>query len=363
MTMARHPTTTAPGRATVRAVYAEHLVALLEEAGIPRSRILSGTGLGPGPIEGGSPHITFAQQLRVYTNAATRYPGNDLGIRLGQRIRLSDHGVLGFAVQSSRDLAQAFRICMRFMAVAGPLLDFELKPAGATAVVVMHELAPLGDALPLAVDEALTVLATQLLAQTEPATRAVAVTVPYTPGDPDMLESLLGCRPEHRAGPPTLTLRARDLVRPFRLSDEETAALCEARLAELVERLGNDGDLVATVRRLLVEDPRRYRSLDAAAAALHVSGRTLRRRLADEGTAFRALRDEVLRALAIDYLEHTDLGIDDVADLLGYADVPNFYRAFRRWTGHPPGRLRDRPKTWRGPQPAGNRDVPAGHLR
>lgn len=336
---------TESGRATVRAVYAGHLVAILAESGVPHGRILSGTGLKLDdlkPANAGidASRITFAQQLLIYRNAVARYSARDLGIRLGQRIRLSDHGVFGFAVQSSRNLAQALRVMVRFVAVAGPLFNIEVRADSRHVSIEMHEMAPLDDVLPVAADEMLTVLATQLLAQTEPATRAASVTVPYAPGDTNALAKLLGCRPTRHAGPTTVTLEAADMERPFRLSDEETAALCEARCAEMLERLGAESDLVEVVRRLLVEDPRRYRSLDALAARLHMSGRTLRRRLADSGASFRTIRDDVSRVLALDYLQHTDLAVDDVADLLGYADVPNFYRAFRRWTGRSPAEAR-----------------------
>jgi AraC-like DNA-binding protein len=77
---------------------------------------------------------------------------------------------------------------------------------------------------------------------------------------------------------------------------------------------------------------------------VHVSPRTLRRRLREEGTTFQALADDTLRELAEELLRG-EAPIATVADRHGYADAVAFTRAFKRWTGEPPGawshRIRD----------------------
>lgn len=338
--------TTGRARPAPLPVYAAHLVAILEAAGVPAARTLAGTSLSAAdlvadPDSGGEPaRISLAQQHRVYTNAVACYPGRDLGIRLGRRQRISDHGVLGFAMQSSRDLGDALRIASRFHTITGTLLDFELRRSDEHLTIAMREMEPLGAAYPVAVEEMLTVLARQLLSQTTPATRAAAVTLTYAPGDAHALEALLGCAPEPGAPHTSVSLRLEDLRRPFLLSDAETAALCEARCAALLARLGGESETVAKVRRVLVEHAREAHTLERVAASLHVSPRTLRRRLAAAGTSFREVRGDVNRSLALDYLTHSSLGVDEIAELLGYAETTNFYRAFARWTGRTPAAVR-----------------------
>ena len=50
----------------------------------------------------------------------------------------------------------------------------------------------------------------------------------------------------------------------------------------------------------------------------------------------------VRKGLALDYLQRSNLSVDEIASLLGYTDTPNFYRAFKKWTGSPPGAFRGR---------------------
>jgi AraC-like DNA-binding protein len=81
---------------------------------------------------------------------------------------------------------------------------------------------------------------------------------------------------------------------------------------------------------------------EAVAQALHVSQRTLQRRLQDEGTSFQRLLDDTRRELAEQYLAQPNLTLLEAAYLLGFADPSNFFRAFRRWFGLTPGEYRAR---------------------
>ena len=81
------------------------------------------------------------------------------------------------------------------------------------------------------------------------------------------------------------------------------------------------------------------------ARALHLSERTLNRRLRDEGSSFRHIRSSVLQSWARRYLVETTHSIETIAPLLGYGDAANFRRAFRNWEGLSPGEYRRRETT------------------
>jgi AraC-like DNA-binding protein len=76
------------------------------------------------------------------------------------------------------------------------------------------------------------------------------------------------------------------------------------------------------------------------ARALHLSSRTLQRRLEQEGTRFGEVLDGVRLDVARRLLADRTLALGDIAFRLGFADLATFSRAFKRWTGEPPGQWR-----------------------
>ena len=76
------------------------------------------------------------------------------------------------------------------------------------------------------------------------------------------------------------------------------------------------------------------------AQILDISDTTLRRRLREEGTSYLALREQSLREAAEYQLRNTDRDIEQIAGALGFSDGTAFRRAFHRWTGQAPSKLR-----------------------
>ena len=81
-------------------------------------------------------------------------------------------------------------------------------------------------------------------------------------------------------------------------------------------------------------------SIDSIANQIHVSARTLQRRLEDEGTSFAELLDQTRNIAAVEYLKDPHISITETAFLLGFSDSSTFYRAFKRWTKQTPAQFR-----------------------
>jgi len=94
-----------------------------------------------------------------------------------------------------------------------------------------------------------------------------------------------------------------------------------------------------------------------------MTSRTLRRRLKDEELSFSEIVDDVYRALAVEYLKTTHMSVDDIGMLMGFNDVANFRKAFRRWTGQTPSEIRrDVPREWISPIRSSRRTSDAGSV-
>ena len=102
---------------------------------------------------------------------------------------------------------------------------------------------------------------------------------------------------------------------------------------QVVEPKGSVGSIPARVREMARDSlPDALPDLHELARKLDIHARSLRRKLSREGANYRRIVDDVRRELALLYLAE-GLSPNDVCDLLGYAESPVLYRAFRRWTG------------------------------
>jgi AraC-like DNA-binding protein len=94
------------------------------------------------------------------------------------------------------------------------------------------------------------------------------------------------------------------------------------------------------LRRYLAERMPLPTNAETAAEALHLSVRTLHRRLADEDTSFQRVKDEFRRDMALQMLSTSQSPLNLISERLGFDSVASFHRAFRGWTGETPGAFR-----------------------
>jgi AraC-like DNA-binding protein len=77
-------------------------------------------------------------------------------------------------------------------------------------------------------------------------------------------------------------------------------------------------------------------NIEAIAARLGLSRRTLSRKLQAEGTTFERVLDSLRHRMALDYLDARKVSVSQTAYLVGFSDPAAFSRAFKRWTGASP---------------------------
>ena len=129
---------------------------------------------------------------------------------------------------------------------------------------------------------------------------------------------------------------------PIRRDEAAVNLFLQGAPGKIVMLYRRDRELVLRVRELLRDALPENMDLDRAAALLHLSPRTLHRRLADEGVNFRSIKEALRRDTALARIAKSGETIADIAAELGYADTSTFYRAFIDWTGIAPSAYRRR---------------------
>ncbi len=139
----------------------------------------------------------------------------------------------------------------------------------------------------------------------------------------------------------TVVFSAEDAVRPFLTANDRMWEFFAPELRRRLSELDASTTVTERVRAALLELlPAGDSSMSAVARDLAMSTRTLQRRLKDEGSTFKGVLSETREALAMHYLEQSDLAVGEISFLLGYEDARSFYRAVRGWTGSTPQLLR-----------------------
>jgi len=106
------------------------------------------------------------------------------------------------------------------------------------------------------------------------------------------------------------------------LSEEPEASLASLATAIIIDRLPSGTPNVADV-----------------AFEMHMTPRTLQRRLMEEGGSFKDLLNRARKQLAEGYIRAGSRSQKEIAFLLGFADISHFSRAFKSWFGCPPGQM------------------------
>ena len=123
---------------------------------------------------------------------------------------------------------------------------------------------------------------------------------------------------------------------PIRRDEAALAAFLDGAPGKITTLYRRDREMVIRVRDLLRAALPDTLSLDDIAGRLHLSPRTIHRRLDNEGSSFRAIKDALRRDMALSRLTKTRDPIARIAADLGYTETSAFYRAFVEWTGMAP---------------------------
>lgn len=324
------------------------LVDLLREEGIGPEEVLAGSGVESHQLGAPSTRISARQLLAVFRNALRLSRDPALAIKAGKHIHITHFGMYGYALLSSATPRDAIDFALRYRPLAATLLGLRFREEEGDAVWEFS------DALLLGMDSELFrfvlefQLGTQLSVHGDILGRPVVPveirTVYPAPPHAALYEELLGC-PTHFDQPRNeLRFNSEWLEQKLTFANPITAALVRETCDQLLKELKTSTGIAGKVFDMLMAQPGRFPDVETVAAQLHMTSRTLRRKLQAQDTSYQTILTDVRKQLAIDYLRKTRMNTDDIAASLGFSDAANFRHAFKKWTGKTPSEFRTEPR-------------------
>ena len=319
----------------------------LQERELPA--LLQGTGL---PVEvllaGDESRMSGEQQLQVLANARRIGRARDFGLRLGRRLDPAAHGPIGYLALSSPDLQTALRSLRDFLPIRIPFAQLELQESRHAMSCRLQILLDAGPEEQRMLVECFA-LVIQALVENFLGRRLTEALIHFDfPPPPyhDLYRDYLHSTYLFEQQDNCVMLPASMMEEQNPLGGAASYAAARAMCAELLARVPlTELTMADRVKRFLLAQPAGSVGEEEVARSLFISKRTLARRLAAEGTGYRQVRDDLLAEMAGLHLRESALSVEAIAALLGYHDVANFRRAFRRWYGtSPQAYRRDRSK-------------------
>ena len=130
---------------------------------------------------------------------------------------------------------------------------------------------------------------------------------------------------------------------PFNRHDPEIHELLCKHASHLLNRLAERKPVESVTKFISNQLPFGVPEIEDAAKNLHVSVRTLQRKLSEHELTFSGLIDSIRKDLALSYLRNTNTKIVYITQMLGFSEQSAFQRAFKRWTGKTPRQYRNEP--------------------
>lgn len=324
------------------------LLQVVEARGLPGAQLLSAAGMTEADLERPEGHVYASEYAALIAQAMTLTGDPCLGCEIGLNMPPTMHGFLGYALLSASTLGEALELGVKYARLASRFVDVRVEHAPDGVVLTLQELLPLGFVHQFGIESTMTGwfhTAEQLVGKINLRGSNPPAELRFAWPRPAGFD-----RYELRLPPARFDCAAhqifvphRELQRPLALAHPVAArqarAHCDSELALL---LSSEGSFITTVAEALTLSATGYPGMDQIAERLHLSTRTLMRRLDKLGVSFRQLMDERRRLDAQVLLADSTQSIEAIATRLGYANPANFTRAFRRWTNETPSKYRER---------------------
>jgi len=327
---------------TVLSNIAVVLCRALDDRGIDGRAVLAGAGIDYDDAANPDTRITLKQHQALWNLAVKRTGDPCLGLSVGQSFPPAALHGLGLGWMASTTLKTAFDRLIRYQRLLSTNAELEWEESGDSYRFVGRPRIAAPDFESAPADATLAVVVQLCRITLSESVSPVKVCVKHDRrAHKAQYEGFFGCSVTFDAPSYSLEFDKALLAEVLPGANPLLTRINDQAVADYLARF-DQNDTMTRVRQHLIEALVDGRPDQASIArALNLSLRQLQRELADQGTSFRQVTEDVRRDLAMSYLRERQKSIGEISWLLGYTEPANFSRSFKKWTGQTPKVFRE----------------------
>lgn len=322
----------------------ELMLQFARNRGIAPERLMAGTRLTMKDLKNSESVISAAQELKVIQNLIRAVPqAAHVGLEIGLSYQLSAYGLLGYGLLSSANGEAALALARRFLPLTYTFAAIAITSNGSTTRMVFTPAPDLpGNTARFVVERAMGATSRVLRDVLGSDFRLESFELAYPVGrELASVGTVLGTPVRYTRAANAIAFQRALLKRPLPQANPMTADMCARMCQELLRKRSPRVDTAAFIRESLASHSFTHVPLIGEfARMLNASERTLKRRLKDEGTSFRALSNMARLDRANALLRENRMPLAQIAADLGFSEPTAFSQAYKKWTGVAPSRAR-----------------------
>ena len=315
---------------------------IAQKQGLTKEACLANTGINDAMLTDPSAEIEASQELQLIENIVDGLGDNpSIALEVGSHYHLTTYGIWGFAFTSSRTLRDAVEIGLRYISLTFAFCKISLNEEGEYAYLYVDSDGVPEKLRPFVLNrDTAAIMNIHRELFTDPMPVEEFYLQSDAPQDISIYKTVFNIEPKFGQARNYAVFQRSLLDLPLPTANETTMQLLVAQCQNLLEQRQSRTGVANKVRQRLIASIDKAVNMEAISEALCVSPRTLRRQLTAENTSFRNLQEEVRETLACEFIQTTNLTMEEIAVRLGYSDTSNFFHAFKRWKGMTPNEFR-----------------------
>jgi len=268
-----------------------------------------------------------------------------IGLHVGMGVNTLLQGMVGFLIQSSKNLDQSLQLLCRYGHMTSPMVEYRYTVnEEAILEITQNKLWLMKHPEPArhANDFLLAAIVNTSHTLSGKHIVPLRIELAYEMREISEYRKFFGCEVLFNKDTNRIVLSKEAVSTPILTSDQSMFQLFNSIVANKDALLETNSTAENLKQVLFMQFRGRIPTIEEAASALNMTPRNLQRRLLQEQTTFREIAGEIRKEIAIQLMENPAIKISEIADILGYSDLTAFRKAFKSWTNATPRAIRKR---------------------